>query len=194
LPAAAILRARSALASAAAHLPILASLQSQQAVFEFIVERLRNALLEQGARYDIVDAVLAAQGSNPASAARAVKALGTWIARPDWNLILPAYARCVRITREYKERFPVEAQNLAEPSERDLYQALTIAETTARAAGSTDDFLNAFCPMIPAINRFFDDVLVMAEDERLRRNRLGLLQRISGLAVGVADLSRLEGF
>ena len=48
--------------------------------------------------------------------------------------------------------------------------------------------------MIPAINHFFDDVLVMTEDERQRDNRLGLLQRISALAAEVADLSRLEGF
>jgi len=54
--------------------------------------------------------------------------------------------------------------------------------------------LNAFLPMIPAINRFFDDVLVMAEDRSLRENRLGLLQRIAALAGGVADLSHLEGF
>ena len=48
--------------------------------------------------------------------------------------------------------------------------------------------------MMPAINRFFDEVLVMADDERLRQNRLGLLQRIAGLAEGVADMSKLEGF
>jgi glycyl-tRNA synthetase beta subunit len=57
-----------------------------------------------------------------------------------------------------------------------------------------DDFLNAFLPLIPAINRFFDTVLVMAEDPRLRQNRLGLLQRIARMAAGVADLSKLEGF
>ncbi len=151
-------------------------------------------LLEQGTRYDVVDAVLAAQGNNPAGAARAVKALGAWVARPDWNTILPAYARCVRITRDYKERFAVETQNFAEPSERQLYQASPLPRRASRRAGSVDDFLNAFLPMIPAINRFFDQVLVMAEDERLRRNRLGLLQRIAALAEGVADMSRLEGF
>jgi glycyl-tRNA synthetase beta subunit len=57
-----------------------------------------------------------------------------------------------------------------------------------------DDFLNAFTPMIPAITHFFDAVLVMADDEALRSNRLGLLQRIASLARGVADLTRLEGF
>jgi glycyl-tRNA synthetase beta subunit len=54
--------------------------------------------------------------------------------------------------------------------------------------------LNAFLPMIPAVNRFFDDVLVMTEEASTRENRLGLLQRISALAEGVADMSKLEGF
>ena len=48
--------------------------------------------------------------------------------------------------------------------------------------------------MIPAVNTFFDKVLVMADDQALRENRLGLLQRISALANGVADFSKLEGF
>jgi glycyl-tRNA synthetase beta subunit len=75
-----------------------------------------------------------------------------------------------------------------------LYEAVLIAEKTERAAGSVDDFLNAFKPMIPAVDTFFDEVLVMAEDEKVRNNRLGLLQRIAALADGVADMSRLEGF
>ncbi|MFN2201991.1 MAG: hypothetical protein ACK2UO_12340 [Caldilineaceae bacterium] len=48
--------------------------------------------------------------------------------------------------------------------------------------------------MVPAINRFFDDILVMAEDTQTRENRLALLQRIANLAEGMADLSELEGF
>jgi glycyl-tRNA synthetase beta subunit len=57
-----------------------------------------------------------------------------------------------------------------------------------------DAFFDTFQPMIEPINTFFDDVLVMAEDETLRENRLGLLQRITELAAGIADLSKLQGF
>lgn len=185
---------RAGLSAAAARLPIPASAESQAAVLEFIVERLRNSLLESGARYDVVDAVVAAQGSNPASAARAVQALKTWVHRADWNTILPAYARCVRITRDLGERFDVDEGAFAEPSEAELYDALRTAETAPRRLGSVDDFLNAFLPMVPAITRFFDTVLVMAEEPRLRCNRLGLLQRIAALASGAADPSKLEGF
>ena len=59
---------------------------------------------------------------------------------------------------------------------------------------SVDSFLNAFLPMIPDVNRFFTEVLVMAEDGTLRQNRLALLQRIVALGSSVADMSRLEGF
>jgi len=183
-----------ALETAAHFLPIAPSQASQQAVLEFIIERLRNVLLEQGHRYDVVDSVLAAQGDNPARAARSIVELEGWIARPDWNTILPAYARCVRITRDLKERFPVDPAAFAEPAEAGLYQAMLAAEATARIPGSVDGLLSAFLPMIPAINHFFDVVLVMAEDPRLRQNRLGLLQRIAAGAEGVADFSKLEGF
>jgi glycyl-tRNA synthetase len=185
---------KTALQAAASHQPVQAGPESRQAVLDFVVERLRNALLEQGRRYDVVDAVLAAQGWDPARANRAVKELEGWVSRPDWNSILPAYARCVRITRDLQERYSVVPPAFAERAEIALYEALIEAEAKPRSPGSADDFLNAFLPMIPAINHFFDAVLVMAEDKRLRLNRLGLLQRIAALADGVADMSRLEGF
>ena len=185
---------RRGLEAASSHLPIPQPPQNQAAVLEFIIERLRNVLLDQGARYDVVDAVLSAQGHNPALSAQAVEQLTGWVGRPDWDQILPTYSRCVRITREFENRFPLSADNFAEPAEVELYKALTTAEAAPRAPGSVDDFLQAFLPMMPAINRFFDEVLVMADDERLRQNRLGLLQRIAGLAEGVADMSKLEGF
>ena len=57
-----------------------------------------------------------------------------------------------------------------------------------------DDFLSAFAPVIPAITRFFDAVLVMDEVAAVRANRLALLHRVVVLADGTADLSKLEGF
>ena len=59
---------------------------------------------------------------------------------------------------------------------------------------NVDGFLTAFEPVVPAIQQFFDTVLVNAEDEKLRQNRLGLLQSISRMARGRADLSELVGF
>jgi glycyl-tRNA synthetase len=183
-----------ALMLAAENLPIEAPAQTQAECLEFIVGRMRNYLIEQGYRFDVVDAVLAAQRHNPASAMRAVKELSEWVARPDWNEILPAYARCVRITRDQREIFTVRPEALGHAAEKDLYEALLVAEGSYRRPGSVADFFVAFLPMIPVINRFFEEVLVMSEHAGERANRLGLLQRISALPKDAADLSYLEGF
>jgi glycyl-tRNA synthetase len=185
---------RTALQTAAENLPIEADPDSQTECLTFIVERLRNLFLDEGYRYDVVAAVVNAQGHNPAKAAQAVEQLSQAVQRPDWEKLLDAYARCVRITRDLDERYDVDADLFEEGATEALYAALQEAETADRTPGSVDDFLAAFEPMIPAIDRFFDEVLVMAEDENVRRNRLGLLQRIAALADGVVDMSQLEGF
>jgi glycyl-tRNA synthetase len=186
---------RLGLARASELLPISSSPEVQTACLDFITGRLRALLVDQeGWRYDVVDAVLAAQHFNPAGVGRAVRELAGWVGRSDWQAILPAYARCVRITRDQAQRYQVLSGVLAEPAEVALLEALQAAEGTPRRIGSVNDFLQAFLPMIPVINRFFDTVLVMADDPALRANRLGILQRIAALAEGCADLSYLEGF
>jgi glycyl-tRNA synthetase len=151
-------------------------------------------LLDAGYRYDVVDAVLAAQAANPAGVKRSVEALSQWVAREDWNSILPAYSRCVRITRDLKQTFIVDPGKFATPEEDLLYQAILKAELAVNSTKDVDGCLNAFLPMIPVINTFFDTVLVMAEELAVRENRLGMLQRIAGLVKPAADLSYLEGF
>lgn len=185
---------RLALSMAAEDLPVESNPQAQDDCLAFIVGRERNLFIDQSWRYDVVDAVLAAQGHNPAGAIRAVRELTDWVARSDWREILPAYARCVRITRDLEEQFELNPQALIEQAESDLYRSLVKVEDKKRRPGSVKDFFRAFLPMIPVINHFFDVVLVMAEDERLQKNRLGLLQRIADLTKGTVDLSILEGF
>jgi glycyl-tRNA synthetase len=187
---------RTGLESAAKLLPISIDPETLSACQGFIVERLRNLLLENGYHYDVVEAVVTAQGFNPARTNQSVKQLSAWVTRPDWHSILPAYARCVRITRDLKDYFEVAPQAFAEKAEESIYSALLLAEKSLHLARirSVDSFLTAFLPMIPEVNRFFDEVLVMAEDATLRQNRLALLQRIVALGHGVADMSKLEGF
>ncbi len=182
------------IALASQNLPIPSDEKIRQACLEFIVGRLKNSLTDQGYRYDVVDAVLAEQNTNPAGVMRAVKELSDWMTRANWSTVLQAYARCVRITRDQKSLFPINVEAFEEPTEKALYEAIERIEKTPRAAGSVEDLMQAFVPAIPAINNFFDAVLVMAEDTTVRANRLGLLQRVAGLAKGVADFSFLEGF
>jgi glycyl-tRNA synthetase len=175
----------------AAALPLeKASDEVQAQVLEFITGRL-SVLLKESYRYDVVDAVLAAQSVNPASAARAVKQLQAWVEREDWSTILPGYARCVRITRDQKQIFDVNPKAFVEDAEKMLFDAVNGQPS---AFDDVDAFLQAVEKLIPTINEFFDKVLVMADDKALQENRLGLVQKIAALADGIADLSKLEGF
>jgi glycyl-tRNA synthetase len=183
-----------ALRFAGGHLPVRFGADELSACLNFITERLRNSLLDQGYRHDVVDAVVLAQGRKPAGAARAVKELTEWVNRPDWHTILPAYARCVRITRDLDENYMVSPEAFVDEAEKALCKAIKIARVAERHEGSVGDMLKAFLPMIEPINLFFDRVLVMAEDPVLRTNRLGMLQMIASMADEVADFSHLEGF
>jgi glycyl-tRNA synthetase len=185
---------KAGLALAAKNIPIPVTEESLKASFEFIVGRLKNSLTDQGLRYDVVDAVLAEQQTNPAGVIRAVRELSGWVSKADWSNILSAYARCVRITRDQKTIFKVDPASFEEPSEEALFKEIERVEKIQRRPGSVDDLMKAFIPMIPAVNEFFDKVLVMAENDKVKANRLGLLQRIAALAKGTADLSTLEGF
>jgi glycyl-tRNA synthetase len=185
---------RSGLDAASHHLPISPSCEHQDAVLAFLIERLRYVFLEQSRRYDIVDAVLAVQGENPARAACAIEELTNWVDRQDWNKILPAFARCERIIKDIPEIQELRPASLSEPAELELFEALKQAEATQRSESSVDDFLTVFLPMIPAVERFFNEVLVMADDMLLKNNRLALLKRIVQLGEKAADFSCLEGY
>ena len=160
----------------------------------FIVRREQQLLLDQGHPHDVVAAVLDEQGSDPIRASKAVDELQNWIKQENWITMLQAYSRCARITRDLEADHEFDAERIEESSTRDLYEEVKTAESGDRDPGSVNAFLTAFERMIPTIDRFFDDVMVMAEDQKLRENRLALLQRVVRLAGGVADFSRLEGF
>jgi glycyl-tRNA synthetase len=163
-------------------------------VHAFLVGRLRVLLLDEGYRYDLVEAALAEQGDVPSRARVAVQALTRWAARPDWNDVLSNYARCVRITREFAEQFPLDIACDPEPMTHVLHDAYQQCAAQVALHSSVDNFLTAFAPMAPTIAKFFVDVLVMAQDQSVRETRLALLQRIAALPKGMADLSKVEGF
>jgi glycyl-tRNA synthetase beta subunit len=163
-------------------------------VLEFISGRLRSWLEDQEWRHDVVEAVLAEQSANPHRALVGIRELSDWVNRPGWEQLLDGFARCVRITRTEATQYEVKPDLLVEAEEKALWKAYQASAAKLTTEGNVVEFLKAFEPMLPAITAFFDKVLVMAEDPAVRQNRLGLLQAISGMQRGRADLSHLSGF
>ncbi|MCG2769638.1 MAG: glycine--tRNA ligase subunit beta [Anaerolineae bacterium] len=183
-----------ALQEALALLPVPADPDVLDEVETFIRQRLQRYLLDQGYRYDLVDSVLAERGDNPYLAARTVEESSPWVERGDWMDLLNAYARCVRITREFERTFALDPGAFIEPATKAVHEAYVTASQALTPQDGIGVLFEALLSMIAPINLFFDEVLVMDLDEKLRENRLALLQRIAGLADGIVDLSRMEGF
>jgi glycyl-tRNA synthetase len=188
---------REGLAAAARLLLVEVPENALSAALDFVIERLRGILREQGFRYDVVDAVLSARGDDPYRAQQAVEELSRWVARDDWSRVLDNYARCVRITRSFEERFTLDPARFVRPAEEELHAAYQRARAQITLESTVEEFFTTFLPLVDVIDRYFareSGVLVMAEEQALRENRLAQLQHIAALADGIADLSRLEGF
>lgn len=185
---------RVAVRAAGAFQPIPLNDEIYGQVLNFINGRLEVVLKDEGYRYDVVEAVLAERGYDPYQASKSVKELAQWVVRPQWPTTLPAFARCVRITRDQSQQFEVHPQDFVTDEERQLWAAYQDSPTDLETVSSVNSFLQAFMPLIPAINAFFEKVMVMDENLKVRENRLGLLQKIASMSKGVADLSKLEGF
>ncbi|MBM3226640.1 MAG: glycine--tRNA ligase subunit beta, partial [Candidatus Tectomicrobia bacterium] len=183
---------RVALRAAAKLLPVPGDDAAIAAVLTFMQGRQEGLLREQGLPATVVRAALAAQGHNPYAASQAATALAEAIQAPDWQEVLEAYARCVRITRQLQEALPVHVEALTVPAEHTLWAAYQAA--AAVQDGTVSRLVQALRDMVPAITAFFIDVLVMDDDLAVRQNRLGLLQHIAYLPRNVADFTQLEGF
>jgi glycyl-tRNA synthetase len=164
----------------------------QAQVLDFINGRLEGLLREKGYAASVVKAVLAEQSHNPHAAFKTAEALQQAVQDEDWEALLDAYARCVRITRTQSEQFTLRPGNFELPAEQELvlaYQTAVVAQN-----GTIPNFVESLRIMREEINQFFEDVLVMDDDQQVRENRLALLQHIAALSKGLVDLSQLEGF
>ena len=121
------------LAAAAGLQPVPVSAEALAETATFVARRLEGVLADAGYAHDVVDAVLAVRGDNPAAAVRACDALTAAVAQPAWTDVFTAYARCVRITRSLDERLPLNPAAYVEPVEQALHAAYLAAVACHRA-------------------------------------------------------------
>lgn len=174
--------------------PVKVPTTTKGEVLEFMGGRLRAWVEEQDWPRDVIAAVLAEQSANPYRALEGIRQLSEWVKRENWTPLLDGFARCVRITRTEAERYGVNPERFSEGQEKHLYTAYVEAFDRLEPTDNVDGFLSTFEPVLPAITDFFNHVMVNVEDDVVRRNRLGLLQAISAMQKGRADLSFMSGF
>ncbi len=164
---------------------------------DFVKRRLEGVLRERSLRYDVVQAALAELGDNPHRCLRAAEGLQRWVERDDWERTLVAYARCKRIVRPILDQvrgYCLDPDALDEQASRDLWAAYCQATRDLGPDRDVDAVITALYQLTDPINTFFEKVLVMTEDEAVRRNRLALVYTVAAIPNGVVDLSQVMGF
>jgi len=159
----------------------------------FILERLRNQLITQYDR-NAVEAVLALAPPLHQIPAR-VLAAETFAQSPDAASLAAANKRIGNLLKKVEGVLPVvNASLLTEPAEQALAQSIATVQPVAQKQFDSGDYKGALATLAQtraAVDTFFNDIMVMAEDQAVRLNRLSLLSQLHRLMNQVADISRL---
>ncbi len=168
------------------------------AVLDFLRGRVK-ALWSEGHDADLGEAVLAAGLDDVVDARARLEALADIKRRPDFVPLAVAFKRVANIREKAQSSGTreVDPALLRDEAERHLSEEVARVEGSARALRDErgSDYralLRTVAELKPAVDRFFDDVLVMAEEPELRANRLALVGRVANLFAGVADFRKIQ--
>lgn len=166
-------------------------------VFEFMLGRFRAWYQDEGISVDVIQAVLARRPSSPADFDRRVKAVSHFRTLAEAESLAAANKRVNNILAKNNVTSDAAVDNalLAEDAEKVL--AAQVAELTEAlapvyAVGDYQGALTQLASLREAVDNFFDNVMVMADDEAVKNNRLALLSQLSRLFLNTADISVLQ--
>jgi glycyl-tRNA synthetase beta chain len=159
----------------------------------FLHDRLRYVLGLRGYAYDEIEAALAVGVTTLPDLAARVDALHRMREEPGFLTVVLAAKRIANIVKDAAEN-PLDVSLFAEPAEKDLHTAfagLRHEVEEAAAARDYDRCLRRILDLAPVLDRFFVEVLVMAEDPKVRQNRIALLQAIGRTVSRTARLTEV---
>ncbi|MBV9532970.1 MAG: glycine--tRNA ligase subunit beta [Bradyrhizobium sp.] len=169
----------------------------------FLADRLKVQLREQGARYDLVDAVFSLEGQDDLlMIVRRIEALGKFLDTDDGKNLLAGTKRAENILRIEEKKDgrsydgPPNGALMIDPTEKQLWEVTKSTVADASLHIKAEDFKSAMASLSTlrtAVDAFFDRVRVNDGDPKIRENRLKLLSRIRAATRAVADFSRIEG-
>ena len=160
----------------------------------FAIERVRYALEQRGHPIEVVRAATSSSIVAPLRARRIAEALQAMRAAADFQALAVLFKRVKNIARERKGNDPMDRAALTEGAERALLEELDARRPRIEQATRAADYKHAFAEIAglrPAVDRFFTEVFVMAEDARTRSARLALMAELRDLILELADISEI---
>ncbi len=164
-------------------------------VMDFFKQRLKNMLLDQGIRYDVVDAVLADDRNDDiADLAARAQALNAFVATEEAPALIQAATRVANLCKKIEQETAINTNLFQNPAEGELHKAVTELNNEMLLATVQFNYaavLQTACKLVAPVNKFFDDVMVMDNDEQIKNNRLALLSAVKDITHAVGDLSAI---
>lgn len=164
-------------------------------IAEFLKQRLRNLMIDQGIRYDVVDAVMAEERNDDfADLVARAQALNSFVAAEEAPALIQAATRVANLCKKIEEETAINPQLFVAPAEGELHDAAVASSKEVLAATVKYDYaavLAEATKLVAPINKFFEDVMVMDEDVRVKNNRLALLSAVKDITHAVGDLSAI---
>lgn len=163
-------------------------------VLDFMLGRFRAWYQDEGYAVDVIQAVLARRPTSPSDFDRRVSAVAAFSKLDAAAALAAANKRVANILAKVTETIPqqVSTNLLQESAEQALYQAITNEQAYQAEGHSYSDSLSHLAGMRAVIDSFFDQVMVNADDNAVRFNRLALLKQLRELFLQVADISVLQ--
>ncbi len=166
-------------------------------VFAFLMERLRAWYQDQGVAYDTFESVLEVKPVNPIDFNDRIQAVGAFRKMAEAESLAAANKRISNILKKAEVRIAASYSDklLQDKEEKELAKQLAAVSKQVEPLLAKRDYENAMKAMAglrDVVDAFFDKVMVMAEDTKLRDNRLALLNQLRNLFLGVADISVLQ--
>jgi len=165
-----------------------------QASLAFAVERVRFALEQRGFPVEIVRAATASADVTPLRARRVAEAIQRMRGSEDFQALAVLFKRVKNIAKELPAGANADGTALTESAERALVDELNARRPRIEAAAARSDYRAAFMEIAglrPAVDRFFTEVFVMADDARIRNARLTLMADLRDLIMHLADISEI---
>ncbi|MDD5772631.1 MAG: glycine--tRNA ligase subunit beta [bacterium] len=163
-------------------------------IINFFLQRFRNLLLEEGIKYDCIDAVLAGGFDNPLLDKKRAKTMMDIYAESDFKEIATSFSRVTNILKNISPSFDINQELLTETAEIELYRKfLAIKEDFTGQIYKYEyhSAYNKLKPLREPIDKFFTDVLVMDKNKEIQQNRLNLLYNIASMFYKIADFSKI---
>ena len=164
-------------------------------IMEFFKQRLRNLLMDQGIRYDVIDAVFAdKRNDDMVDLAVRCKALAAYVEAGNAEPLVQVSVRVSNLCKKIEKEVAISGALFKDESENKLHEVVAAVSKEIIPEIVLYDYaavLKAGEKVIEPVNTFFDNVMVMDEDENVKNNRLAMLEEVRGIVNAVGDLSLL---